>query len=279
MTICIAALADDGKSLILASDRKITYGFPINTEIESDNKKIEKITDKIFILSAGDSFVGSQLVEEIKGEQQGATSVKNVAEAARKRYIELRTKRMVQIYLEPRGMSLDYYLQKQKDLNEQISIQIDSGMSRDQQSFILSLIVGGIDDSGGHIYGIFHPGIMNVMDFSGFCAIGIGDVHAINSLIGNKYTSKSSLREVLYLVYDAKKRSEVAPGVGKYTDIYTIKTDGVHELTNTEIDELDKIKQELNTKLESDLKKALEDYKLAGKVVKEENANESKPTK
>jgi len=265
MTVCIAAIADDGKSLILASDREVTYGFPINTEVESDNKKIQKITDKIFILFSGDSFVGSQLIEEIKNEKQGATSVKEVAEAARLKYVALRTKRMEQLYLEPRGLKLKDYMQNQKDLEQQIVLMIDNGMSKDNQSFVLALIVAGIDESGAHVYGIFHPGIMNLMDVSGFCAIGIGDVHATNSLIGNTYTSKMSLREVLYLVYEAKKRSEVAPGVGKYTDMITVSND-VHDLTDNEIGELDKIRESLSNKFEKDLKEALEKYKLAGKV-------------
>lgn len=271
MTICIAALADDGKSIVLASDREVTYGFPINTELDSGVRKIQKVTEKIFVLIAGNSLIGAELAEEIKLEKSGATSIREVAEALRAKYIKSRLQVMERLYIEPRGLTYEKYLEKQKDMNQQVVSLIDNGLSQDTQSFQLSFIVAGIDESGGHIYGIFHPGIMSLMDVSGFCAIGIGDVHAVNSLIGNKYTKESSLRESLFYIYDAKKRSEVAPGVGIMTDMLTITEQGPHELTETEIKELDEIRKRIKDSFEKQIQKELISYKLAGKKVVEKD--------
>lgn len=41
MTIYIAAIADSGKSAIIASDKKITASIPIQYEFETDN--VQKI--------------------------------------------------------------------------------------------------------------------------------------------------------------------------------------------------------------------------------------------
>ncbi len=280
MTVCIAALADDNKSLVLASDKEVTFGPPINTEVENDTQKIQKITDKIYVLLAGNSLIAMQLIEDLRRNKQGATTVKEVAEALRDAYVIARQNTMEEVYLKPRGLTLERFIKEQKDLNQQLVLALDNSVATDNQSFGVAFIVAGIDNADGnaYIYGIFHPGTMSLMNVTGFCTIGIGDVHAMNSFIGNRYSTKFSLREALYYVYEAKKKSEVAPGVGQMTDIITLTSEEMHELTDTEIKELDKIRNSITENLTKELEKELNSYKLAGKTLAaEEKANGTKP--
>jgi len=45
MTVCIAALYDDGKGCVLTSDQMTTAHFPIGYEFESD--EVEKLTGRV----------------------------------------------------------------------------------------------------------------------------------------------------------------------------------------------------------------------------------------
>jgi len=59
LTICIAALYDNGKGCVLASDQMTTVHFPIGYEFENEEvKKIIKIreTAVAYLLIAGDVF-------------------------------------------------------------------------------------------------------------------------------------------------------------------------------------------------------------------------------
>lgn len=100
----------------------------------------------------------------------------------------------------------------------------------------LTILLSGADESGAHIYRIEDPGTSECFDSSiGFNAIGIGQDHAVLSLIGNKYTIKMDLNEATYLAYEAKRKAEIAPGVGKETDISIIKNENIEQVSKEKI--------------------------------------------
>ncbi len=270
MTICIATIADDGKSLVLAADKEITYSFPLNIEVEDGSKKIVKITDKIFILAAGIGEFCVEITSEVKREKQGATSVKEITEYTYNVYTRLREQRLTELYLRPRGfISAQDYIQKQQQLNLQVVNFLDNVLASDPQGmFSVALIIAGIDTTGTYIYTITPPGTITPMNQQGFATIGIGDIHANNSLIGSSYKTSNTLKESLYLTYEAKKRSEVAPGVGKSTDIITVTNEQYNELTDKEIIDLDKIVKDVKNSLATTIKTKLSEDNLFAKKKK-----------
>lgn len=57
MTICIAALAENNKKLVLAADQMITASIPFAYQFETDNvKKIYEVTDNAIIMTAGNAL-------------------------------------------------------------------------------------------------------------------------------------------------------------------------------------------------------------------------------
>ena len=52
------------------------------------------------------------------------------------------------------------------------------------------------------------------------------------------------MNKALYLSFEAKKRAEVSPGVGKYTDIAFVDKEGCHFLSENTIKELNQIFQD-----------------------------------
>jgi len=56
-------------------------------------------------------------------------------------------------------------------------------------------------------------------DAVGYAAVGAGERHADTYLMQSNFTRHFSNTKTLFLCYAAKRRSEIAPGVGKKTDI------------------------------------------------------------
>ena len=72
------------------------------------------------------------------------------------------------------------------------------------------------------------------------------------SLVGQ--FSGTNLTESIFNVYSAKKISELAPGVGKATDLAIITAEGVRFFDNAIIDILDEIRGDVK-KIKPDLSK------------------------
>jgi 1-aminocyclopropane-1-carboxylate deaminase/D-cysteine desulfhydrase-like pyridoxal-dependent ACC family enzyme len=65
------------------------------------------------------------------------------------------------------------------------------------------------------------------MQTTGFSAIGTGGTHAAVRISLARQTPDVKLPETVYNVYKGKRASEVAPGVGKLTDMAVITAKGV----------------------------------------------------
>jgi hypothetical protein len=85
----------------------------------------------------------------------------------------------------------------------------------------IEAIVAGLDSSGAHIF-VINNNDVTCRDSVGFAAIGAGDWHANSQFMFAKHERTKPLPETLLLTYAAKKRAEVAPGVGAGTDMFTI---------------------------------------------------------
>ncbi len=224
MTICIAALYNDGKGCALTSDLMTTAHIPIGYEFESDDiAKIIKLNESTCILTAGDVLFANEVVvgARRKLEDVGeAVSVSQIAENVRMAYQEVRRNHIIRNELESRALDINFYYENQHKLVAPIIQMIDEQFRTWNPG--VELIVAGKDSSGCHIYTIQNPGDVFCHDPVGFVAIGSGAPHALYSLIESKYKKMMAKGEVEELVEKAKKRSEVAPGVGIGTESISI---------------------------------------------------------
>ena len=84
----------------------------------------------------------------------------------------------------------------------------------------VSAIFAAVDLTDSHIFTVNND-TMDCHEPIGFATIGSGGWHAQTQLILAGHDKKSAtMSETLFLTYLAKKRSEVAPGVGKGTDMF-----------------------------------------------------------
>jgi hypothetical protein len=69
-------------------------------------------------------------------------------------------------------------------------------------------------------------GSVNCCDDVGFAAIGIGAWHAKSRLMQGGYINNMFFAPALAVLYAAKKAAEIAPGVGRATDIQIVLREG-----------------------------------------------------
>jgi 20S proteasome alpha/beta subunit len=248
MTICIAAICEAGKSIVVVADRMFTNPF-LSVEFETEERKIEELPPKCVALTAGNSPVATEILDVVRlGLQAGHQfSVPQVAELVRKVYADIRARKVEETLITPNlaadyarqragGVTLPAYLQPQPQVYQMIFAQVG------QQNLGVDLLVAGIDPTGAHLFQVANPGVLYTMEKLGYAAIGSGGIHAATRLSLAGQTRRRDLFTTLADVYTAKRASEVAPGVGKATDIAVINNErGVWYCPQVVFDELEKI--------------------------------------
>lgn len=245
MTVCVGAICADltgeaDRAVVIASDRMVTMGGLI--EFEHEIPKVTQITPRAVALVAGDARRGNRLVRDLSAAfQGGAPSVQQVAAQAALHYAALRREQLEIELFVPRGLTMEqFYTELQQKLNPQITFNMDNYVAA--FDYGVELLVAGVDDTGGHVFSIGNPGGgYNDSLPVGYLAVGSGALHAIQSLIGARHTGARSLDETIFAVYMAKRRSEVAPGVGHDTDLWVITKHGIYRLSHPELAQLDEL--------------------------------------
>lgn len=107
----------------------------------------------------------------------------------------------------------------------------------------LDILLAGVDTEA-HIYTIRNPGQIDCFDALGYNAIGSGELHAMSTFISSGCSPIMSTNRTAYLVFEAKRKAEVAPGVGRELDMAVVTTKKVHILDEEQIGALDAVYQE-----------------------------------
>jgi 20S proteasome alpha/beta subunit len=266
MTVCIGAICQSGDDQIsvVAADRMMTYGSPMNLQTEPPLKKIIPLTDSCVLLFSGSVFDGEEVAKRVKTEIGAANAtVHQIAERVSAAYVDLKRKRVEETILQPFlgiGFSEFRALAAQAPASQVLN-QVIAMIG--QHNLNLELLVSGSDDSGCHLDIIDHPGMLLKVGQTGFATIGSGGLHAAVWLSLSKHTRLASYADTVYNIYEAKKAAEVAPGVGQETDIGVIVGGKFSFLDGPMFELLEKAHKEkpsLADEERTEIEKALESY-------------------
>ncbi len=241
MTQLIAAIADSGQTAIGLSDRMVSTG-DMTLGFESPNRKAEKLTERSAVLLAG-SVHEPDLVRDARERVKGKDRIRDIAEECAQLYLKLRTQRIEDEVLRA-GIgvqSFSEYHQKQQMLHE--SVVFDTNDKIQKYQLGLELILIGVDDRT-HISHITNPGLWRSYDNLGYCTLGMGERHADNVFAWYKYSSATPLKEALYITFEAKKKSEMAGGIGPTTDAFIIKASGIEVVNESTLTALSEVYNE-----------------------------------
>lgn len=267
MTVCVATIFDN-KSIIGASDRMLTSGV---IEFQPNQSKVWQLTTSIAVMVAGDIGIQSEMFQKvapvvydrIKAEPNNWWKVEDVAELYSKYHSELRSKRAEQEILLPLGLDQNTFIKRQQEMSPEWIKSISPKLLGFQLPET-EVICAGIDSTGPHLY-LIENGKISCNDQVGFGSIGIGRWHSNSHLMVSGHTRSSPGSTALLITHQAKKKAEVAPGVGTKTDMFMIgpQLGSIMEIQREWIDTLDKIYKEYLSKilaLDRKTHKKLNDY-------------------
>jgi hypothetical protein len=211
--------------------------------------KITALTTSIAVLQAGDAAFHSEIMwgvthevsERIAADPVNWWLASDVADLYVRHRNLAKAKRAEAALLAPLGLTVQTFLADQNQLNDQIVDQISRDLINFDVPYVAVLIVG-IDTKGPHIY-VVDDGNVSCNDVIGFAAIGIGARHAESQFMLAGHSWQSPQAETALLTYVAKKRAEVAPGVGGGTEMLTAGPGlGTLEIIGSDVvDRLDRI--------------------------------------
>lgn len=83
------------------------------------------------------------------------------------------------------------------------------------------------------------------------------------------------MAEALNIVYAAKKKAEVAPGVGQETDMYFLNKDGLVKIDENILSELKRIYEDVSRPISEEIKEKSNQLNGFIKKIEEENKKKS----
>ena len=238
MTLCIAALADDRKAIVMAADRMVSTAF-IESELELS--KIMPIDDNWWVMIAADNVAGAfPIIDNIKTlmPQEADCKIDEIVSIVSDCYQQERRNRAEAQFLMPRGFTVASFLAQGKDVLPEITFrELDLALS--SYNLGVNLLICGFDHQKvAHLFTVDNPGIGSRLDIPGFHAIGSGFYGAQYMMYYRELSSVTPVHEWLYYIYEAKAFGEQAGAVGEETElliarpdqpIQRIDHDGFHE--------------------------------------------------
>jgi hypothetical protein len=278
VTVCIAAICNNN-SIWGASDRMLTSGDG-EVEFEPTFPKSINLTNSIVAMMAGDSAIQAEVLQDVMKLVHDALGdnptywfkVKDAAQLWADVYTRIRLKRAETAILAALGLTQASFLTTQKTMDSQLVAQL----SAELVNFHLSefdTIITGIDERP-HIYAVDNTSL-HCFDTVGFAAIGSGARHARSQFMLARHGRASDIEETLLLTYSSKKFSEVAPGVGKATDLFGIGPGpgSCFSVNDEVLNELDKMHCRRVKREQVAMKKAIKEIHEYTKKLNSEAAN------
>lgn len=244
MTICVGAICDrredSGEKVIVASDRMVTAG-DFSVAFEHEEPKIIPLSGNCVALTAGPALVHTDLFRKVKTKfHSGATPpISEIVDKVKEEYLKIRNRIIEERFFKVRGFNLDWFKEHQRMLSPEIVMRLDRQL--ETYEFNLHILVAGVDNTGAHIYYIYPPCSSTCFEALGYCSIGTGERHADSTFIAYRYTPSFSLKNALYITFEAKKRAEIAVGVGQHVDMAIIDGNGIKNVDEKVIGELNNI--------------------------------------
>ncbi len=257
MTVCIAAICDSGESVVVASDRMLTSRFP-PIEFEHTRAKIFSLSDYCIAMTAGDALKPIEVIPKVRAtihEQKDPPHVGAIIDITKNWYQKLRLEQAEELYLRPRTINAElFYSEGAKIFPGNLHSFLDQQFT--EYDYNLEILVAGVDQVGAHVHAVVNPGVAGSYDTVGFHAIGVGQMHAIQSFVAHRYDTATPLAKCLHIVYAAKKASESAPGVGVDTDVSFITGGKIQTIGSENVRNLEEIYGQVTAPRQSEIDKA-----------------------
>jgi 20S proteasome alpha/beta subunit len=217
-------------------------------EYEHEIEKIVKVFPNFYVLMAGTVNNAVDIVEKAKSSTKESDSYYKKFEKFKEAYSVYRKEKIEDVILGTQGFtSITDFQQRQNTLSKEVVMSIQNLIANANLQTLMILVA--LENHKCYIKVLNHPGdLINPLEYA---VIGSGDLHATQSLISARYKKSEDVDTATYLVFEAKKRAEVAPGVGNMTDMIVLYYNDSGELiykklTDDELGKLDEVYKDVN---------------------------------
>lgn len=242
MTVCTACIfpwfcnadgepPDIGGAIVAATDRMYS-DLGLSIEYEASKWKMSLAGPSHLFLISGDMAFQSEVLLRFH-RSQTAAPVQTAHEMAYRlgdAVAEVRRERAARRVLHPVGLTEETFLSQQMNLQPSWVRSLSEQMQ--DVSVEADSIVAGVDGAHAHLFHVDGFGTVTNHSDMGFVSAGVGGVHSSAQLMRDPYNHRQLFGEAAFKVFRAKKRAEVAPGVGPTTDLFLINRHGFNRLSD-----------------------------------------------
>jgi hypothetical protein len=179
------------------------------------------LSPKVACLGAGDSTIHyTVLTKTLRGiNHNGIADVEASAKLYGQNLLAFK-RRQLGSFLSSVVEDASAFIEVQQQGNPQLILELAEKLAG--QRLDVEVIFTGWDLNGAHIYHVGESGHEVCCDGTGFVAIGSGSRQFETQFMLSRYDRYWTFQQALLLMYSAKKRAEVSPGVGTETDLFII---------------------------------------------------------
>ena len=227
MTVCIAAMANYGTSIVIATDQMITTAI---TTADAVALKILGVHPNWAVMYAGSLDHVTPILTKVRTQLfDKDVTYDDIETALTKAYHERLGIEETNVVLGRFGLTMDEFLATGLNTFGEANFahllaeigQVSLGPEA------LYFLVAGYDTRGvPHIFSVSPPGRVENHDVLGFWAIGTGQYSALGSLFFHSYNKNFLPAVALYHVCEAKFMAEKAAGVGQTSSVLLLEPEG-----------------------------------------------------
>jgi len=250
MTVCTASMFfwiygpdDYGGAVVVAADKMLT-DLGLGIEYQGSRGKWATFGKQRLVLVSGDLAIQSEIIRRMHILLHGI-ELPSTPETAELVAAELRSYRATdaaRVHLAPLGLDEQSFISKQRSMDSQLVLKLANQL-QDHPTKAEALVIG-CDNDQASIYRINGSGLVRNHSDIGFVSIGNGGIHSSAHFMFESYSHATTYYRALYQTFKAKKRAEVAPGVGEFTEMFLVNRSGVSPIPREVIDTLEKIHKE-----------------------------------
>src|ERR1700728_2840205 len=229
MTVCVAGMADAGKSLVLSCDSMISTGEFSGDHVAFKLYPLAAATGIWSAMMCGDDIshvwpVVQEANERLIRIGWDAITEDSVGRAFAEAYQAVRRMHAQDEVLSPFGVTFEQFRSDGPRIFGDSYREVASELA--QIDLGCQFLLAGFDrDGDGHILTIENPGVIRNHDPVGFWAIGSGANSALGILFSHSMRGDLPLARVLYHICEAKFMAESALGVRKHTTVRVLTHD------------------------------------------------------
>lgn len=278
LTICIAAICENGHNIVSASDMKLS-----STYFSADylTQKVHKVYRNWWVLFAGNITDCNLILREVYDELITSTkeqlSFREIRDVFRHAYhSQLRMRREDQV-LSPYGMTLkDFKKDGLRAFGEKIFGEFNQKLEAvNSTNFVAQFLVFGFISGRGHVFSVDFPGYVQDHRKPGFHAIGTGAYEALSMLNFRGFNIQTDLPQAVYEVCASKFTAEAASDVGEYTQVTVTKPDAglvvdAHLIDSIRLAWDERVKHVPEPKIIEQIKEHVKIYKSDSTIPKED---------